>query len=598
MGGLLSDLTLFTTFVCLGLNLWFAIYLLSRSRANAVAFRAIVALVAMAFYYNYVLNALVTGEVEKSPVRLFAQTIALIAWHDLTIYLLNPQQRQKRYTLARGIVLFSVVATVLIFTAPPPQPCDPIYICPSSTSYPNLIVVLFICFVFISILYNLWLIRKTDGLRSSTAFYLAILIGVGPVYSGFVGTVLNINVPRLLPNLLILAALILLAYSVARDRTFITHRTSTYDLPVTLITISAIVVIYLLVGRQFALAVTDLVLLAVLVVFTHSAYDFVRDFLDQLFHRQQRQMQRELDALGREATTSESLQRYLSRGLAVLCKNLNACGGFIAIRKDDQYTVVASLHSLPIGKLLPARELAHEGPAPEGFARPASAIFPGLAWLAPGYAGSEQCAVIGVGPRKDKVLYDEEDLYWLEDIAHEISQIVHFNYPARSPVLQDTLAESSAPGLEINQPIGQDTLIQGTLDQGGLLSALAYKPDQELVECVEEGYQHLNDYDVLGKSRLVELFGIQAADHLECGKLVHDKLVQILEKLRPAGQPPSEPLPREWHAYTILHDSYVEDRLSRDIMGKLYIGEGTYYRLRRQALRGITRAVVEMGTGS
>ena len=58
----------------------------------------------------------------------------------------------------------------------------------------------------------------------------------------------------------------------------------------------------------------------------------------------------------------------------------------------------------------------------------------------------------------------------------------------------------------------------------------------------------------------------------------------------PAGAKPPEPLPREWYAYTILHDAYVEDRLSREIMGKLYISEGTYFRLRRQVLRSVARA--------
>lgn len=124
---------------------------------------------------------------------------------------------------------------------------------------------------------------------------------------------------------------------------------------------------------------------------------------------------------------------------------------------------------------------------------------------------------------------------------------------------------------------------------------LAFKPDLELVKCVEDGYQHLNDYDQLGISPLVELFSIEGGDHLENGKLLHDKLLQMLDKLRPSSQQPAEPLPREWYAYTILYDAYVNDRLSRDTMGKLYIGEGTYYRIRRQALRGITRAIQEMG---
>jgi hypothetical protein len=567
----------------MGLTLWFAIYLLSRSRANPLAFRAIVALVAMAFYYNYVLNAMINGQVEKSPVRLFTQIIALIAWHDLTIYLLSPEQRRKRYTLARGIVLFSVVAIVLIFTAPPPQFCDPTLICPNSLNTQTLLVQLFIAFVFCSILYNLWLIRKVDGLRTNMVIYLAILIGVGPVSLSIIGTLLDVNLPRLIPNLFIILALILLAYTVVRDRTFVTHRTSTYDLPVTLITITVTVIAYVLIGRRLDLAGTDLVLIAVLAVFTHSSYDFVRDYLDQLFHRQERQMRQELDTLGREVTTGESLERYLSRGLAILCKNLNASCGFVAIRQDDQYQVVASLHSLPVGEPFPSKEVTLEA-----FAQPTSTIFPQISWLAPGYAGGEQIVVIGLGLRKDKVPYDEDDLYWLEDIAHEIGQIVHIHHRLAVSDVRELQAERTATAIKAG----------GRIDQSGLLSALAYKPDPELVECIEDGYQNLNDYDTLGKSMLVELFGIEGSDHLERGKLVHDRLVQVLEKLRPAGQPPSEPLSREWYAYTILHDSYVQDRLSRDIMGKLYIGEGTYYRLRRQALRGITRAVVEMGMGS
>jgi hypothetical protein len=136
--------------------------------------------------------------------------------------------------------------------------------------------------------------------------------------------------------------------------------------------------------------------------------------------------------------------------------------------------------------------------------------------------------------------------------------------------------------------------VNTSLNQDGLLSALAFKPEPELVKYIEEAFQHLSDYDELGKSPLAEVLQVKAGDHLEKGRLVHDRLIQMLEKLRPSGQPPPEPLPREWYAYTILNDSYVNNRLSRDIMGKLYIGEGTYYRLRRQALRSIARVVQEL----
>jgi hypothetical protein len=119
--------------------------------------------------------------------------------------------------------------------------------------------------------------------------------------------------------------------------------------------------------------------------------------------------------------------------------------------------------------------------------------------------------------------------------------------------------------------------------------------DPELVKCVEEGFRSLNDYSKLGRSPLASALGVQAQDHIERGKLVQRRLAEIIEKLRPVGEQPREPLPRTWYAYTILHDAYVEERLSREIMAKLYISEGTYYRLRRHALRGVTRALLETG---
>ena len=448
MGGVLSDLALFTTFVCLALNLWFAIYLLSRSRGNPIAYRAIVALIALAIYYIFLLNAIVTRANENNSVRSFAITVALIACHDLTHYMLSPQQRKKLYPLARGVVLCGVIIIIFIFTAPRPPLCDPSVICPTILSYPYLFIEIYNGFIFCSILYNLWLIRQTEGLLNNLAFYLAVLIGIGAMTFSFIGTVFNISMPRVLPNVLIIAALILLSYSVARDRTFVTRRTSMYDLPVTLFTIIVIVIIYILTGQQLKLSGIDLFIIAILAVFTHSAYDLVRDLLDKLFHHQQRRILRELDSLGRDVSSQESFQRYLSRGLAILCKNLNTQCGFIAIRQDDQYQVVASLHSLRIGEILLSKEVALEGSTPS-----TNPIFPHITWLAPGYAGSEQMAVIGIGQRKDKVPFDEEDLDWLEDIAHEIGQIVHFHLQPKSSAIQITTINKVVPAIESSQSL-------------------------------------------------------------------------------------------------------------------------------------------------
>ena len=81
--------------------------------------------------------------------------------------------------------------------------------------------------------------------------------------------------------------------------------------------------------------------------------------------------------------------------------------------------------------------------------------------------------------------------------------------------------------------------------------------------------------------------------HLDRGQALQKLLISAIDKLRPPGPEPSRPA-REWHQYIILHDAYVLGELNRDIMAKLYIGEGTFNRARRRAIRGVARALGEM----
>jgi hypothetical protein len=323
--------------------------------------------------------------------------------------------------------------------------------------------------------------------------------------------------------------------------------------------------------------------MGVLAIFTHASYDFVRELLERLFRSQERRMRRQLRELGRDANMDASLRRYLRRGLAILCHNLEASSGFIAIRQGSQFEVVASLHSLPVGKEFPPREVALEE-----VSRPTHILAKEVAWLAPAFSAGEQVALVGIGERKGQMTYSDEDLFWLEDITDEFGLIIKSHVSGREGMRSPIVDREGKSGY----------LTPSSIETEEMLSTLAYKPDPELVSCVEEGFRNLHDYSKLGRSPLVEMFAIHGDDHIECGRQVQAKLVQILEKLRPAGKAPSEPLPREWYSYTILHDAYVRDRPARDIMAKLYISEGTYYRTRRKALRGVTRALMELSTVS
>ncbi len=50
----------------------------------------------------------------------------------------------------------------------------------------------------------------------------------------------------------------------------------------------------------------------------------------------------------------------------------------------------------------------------------------------------------------------------------------------------------------------------------------------------------------------------------------------------------------EWYQYLILNDCYVKGKRNRDVMAELYVGEGTFNRARRRAVRALTRALAEM----
>ena len=567
----------------MAISLWFAIYLLARSPADPLTFRAVVILLALAFYYNNTYTSLVTSNTNTGPVRSLAVLIALVAAHSLTHYLLPTAQMKKQYWVEHGLILTGVIIVILLFTAPYTDECDPRFSCPANLTYPWIIINSYKVLIFLAILYNLWQIYKNGARFQILTLYGTFLLGASTIAFGLLGTIINLEIPRFLPNLAMLSALALLLYTAARDQTFVQRRSARFELPITLLTIVVIVMLYVVSAWQLRLGAVSTLLLAVLAILTHSAYDFVREFIDRMFHSEEGRLRKELRQLARDADSEEALLRFLKRGLAILCYNLRASYGLIALRNGGHYQVVASLHCLQVGSQFPASEIPLRG-------NPGSYMGVGgyKLLLLPAFVKMEMEVIVGVGKRKDQIPYNEDDLDWLEDIAEEIGWVISAHWGGRSNSLTSLVDRVPEPGNQLLESFDE-------FDMAELLSKLAYKPDPELVKCVEESLRNLNDYSRLGKSELALRFAIDTQDHIECGKEVQLRLTEVIEKLRPMGQQPNEPLPREWYAYTILHDAYVENRLAREIMSKLYISEGTYYRMRRQALRGVTRALLEMG---
>jgi hypothetical protein len=215
--------------------------------------------------------------------------------------------------------------------------------------------------------------------------------------------------------------------------------------------------------------------------------------------------------------------------------------------------------------------------------RPASGVGGAATWLVPAFAGDQQVAVIGLAPRMSGSHFGPADVDLLEDVADWIGRLVagETQQQQRRAALLD-LAQAVQHG-EANLQSQAQTLI----------TTLEALPDREFARSVETALQHLSDYTRLGSSPLVKTLRLAGATHIERGKALRQELLRAVESLRPAAKRPDGTLPREWTAYAILHDAYVEDVPNREIMARLYISEGTYNRMRRRALQAVAQALVE-----
>lgn len=385
---------------------------------------------------------------------------------------------------------------------------------------------------------------------------------------------LNQPLPRFIATTLVLVALALIGYSVTRHQSLVEQRTTSRDYPISLLTITCLLGIYILVTFKLGLSFTKILWVTILVILTHAVADYVRSYLDHIQQKKDREIRFRLRDLGRNIPSIVSLKRLLKNALSILCHNLGAQNGFIAIREADRYIVYTSLNAMPVGTTFSLQQMEADH-----IFQPNSYLFGQTHWIVPAYGGSKQVAAIGIGERSEMKEYTEADSFWIEDVADQIGALVFEYIQAAEHADSEVLEDREYTGIQ--KPETEE-----------LLSILATRSDPELEATVEDGFRHFHDYSKLSRSPLVRMLGIQTQSHIDAGKQVQQELLNILEQLRPEGKEPPEPVSREWYCYTILRDAYIEDIPTRDIMSKLYISEGTYYRTRRKALRMISREIM------
>jgi hypothetical protein len=291
-----------------------------------------------------------------------------------------------------------------------------------------------------------------------------------------------------------------------------------------------------------------------------------------------------------EVGDRDTLDEALHDTLVALCDTLGVERGLVALQHNGALVVAASVRAGQPGQTLAnlapiGDTMLLENPPPD---------LAGMAVVTPVVCADEKLGLVAVGPRAGG--YAIDDLTALTDVADRIGGAIYATCATETAttLLNAQLEEFRTREREWQRQI-QD-LTQPTISE---LS------ESELIRLVEDALRHLHDFTYLGEHHLTKLGVVEmtlagrteAVTLLDRGRAVRDVLLSTLEQLRPPGLEPrgDSASRREWHAYLILRESYVDGIPTRDTMNKLYISEGTYNRARRSALRGLARVLMEQG---
>jgi len=511
---------------------------------------------------------------------------ALATWHHVTV-LMRPKQLTK-WRLAR--ILFGYIGalgaiivhlkTPLVFDS---VSGDPLYL-NAMRAGP-----LYTLFLGLILLFTgMCLINLTRSARNApqgvpkkqfNILILATLIAGLAAPIAVLGSAFGLKVPMGTLSLLLGIAICLLGFGVARYSALVDGRTIRRDFIYNAVAMAFIMVVYLIATwmsvQLYNVPPVAFIFVVVLAIISHSVIDFTRLTLDRIFYKQDnRRLRAGLRSLAGQVGEN-AFEEKLELALRAICETVKATYGLVLLFEKESLRLAASYNwSGSVDNLKPPQLLADDVYHLEPNSLPSSLAEAVL--LVPLYAETQQIGAVVLGRPVNGMQYsvsDVETLLYPSDLMVDAI----FNAQRESEYL-NKLAELTKAGISRS-------------DRSSM-----HIP----VKLVELALRNLYDYAYLGDSDLGALKLVRKylppgpVTHLDKGKSINKLITDAIDKLKPEAVSPGDPVPREWHFYMILHGAYIEDKLNRDIMSRLYISEGTFNRTRRSAIRSVARVLEEM----
>ena len=454
-------------------------------------------------------------------------------------------------------------------------------------------------------LYNLrlgWHLTKAPDLRKQ---FTILILGMGFAMVGAIYGSLSIwyglPTPKWLGDLFLGISGLAFGYALIRMNAILEGQFHTRDFFYTSVATFLVVGAYLLAALfsnlTFDVPFIAFIFIIILAILSHSLVDWGRGRLDRIFYRSFSELRSELRDFSRTTITDQALQDRLRALLNTLCQAVEAKEGWIAIRDGDEFKLVVDKGDEPLDRVLDS-DLLFADEIKTFTSTDKQIGMEEARWLVPLVAGEEQIGVILLGQVPRSTRYAEEDILLLEDFADIVASVIHGVHVQEGNLEQITELITSVRQSE--REVGSRMLEAVTTE--ALHPFLKLKDEQEAISLVEDALRNLHDFSFLGDHPLATLKIVRqslligskdSVTHIDRGKALQQVLFNGIEKLKPLTPKPRPPS-KEWHQFVILHDCYLEGKLNRVVMGELYIGEGTFNRARRRAVRAVTRVIAEL----
>ena len=437
---MLFQATLIIDLVAMAATLWGAFYLFARGFPSRITLRAVIVLLLLSIFFLGAYNNLFHQVAGTAALRAVLLILGLGSWYSLTYRLMPQQSRERHRWMEIAIYILGGVTAFALLTIPDAfidEQGNDLYVAHMRIGFPYILYGTFQVVIALGMLYNLLVDDRIGLARQGKYFLVASLFPAFAVASGVIGLALLPRLPRIIPDLLIFSGMFLLGLSVARHQTLVERRTTLQDLPISFLTLIGLAGLYAYFALRWEVPLERIGVVVAFAVVTHSAYDLAREFLERQRMHHEGTFRRQLRHLENQSPNEEALRVRLQQGLDLLCETLQSSGGFISVRRGEEFIVIATR-----GSIAPGTTLASTLVTAEDMSRPETDQLPDIAWIAPAFEGQTQVAAIALGMPKAKMDYSTGDLDLLAEVADQVGTIVSLHNRDLSVQTQQLIADA------------------------------------------------------------------------------------------------------------------------------------------------------------